>query len=120
MPLVSGDLAQYCLEGAQGRLRPELITFDRGWSVCVILASAGYPATSRRGDGITGLADVSESRIFHCGTRRNAQGDFETNGGRVLAVVAQAPTKAEARSKAYASVGKINFPGAQRRTDIAK
>lgn len=120
MPLVSGNLAQYCLEGAQGRLRPELITFDRGWSVCVILASAGYPASSRSGDPITGIADVSEARIFHCGTRRNAQGEFETNGGRVLAVVAKAPTKAEARSKAYAGVGKINFPGAQRRMDIAK
>ena len=43
MPLVKGDLAQYCLEGANGNLTEELLSFDEGWSVCVVLASADYP-----------------------------------------------------------------------------
>jgi phosphoribosylamine--glycine ligase len=55
MPLVKGDLANFCLAGAQGDLRSDLLTFDEGWSVCVVLASAGYPASSRSGDVISGL-----------------------------------------------------------------
>jgi len=46
MPLVEGDLAAFCLAGAKGELRDDLIRFSDGWSVCVILASAGYPETS--------------------------------------------------------------------------
>jgi phosphoribosylamine--glycine ligase len=120
MPLVSGNFAQYCLEGARGNLRPDLLQFTGGWSICLILASAGYPATSRSGDVISGLETVEGARVYHCGTRRNPAGEFETNGGRVLAVVAQAPTRAEAREKVYAEASKINFPGAQRRTDIGQ
>jgi phosphoribosylamine--glycine ligase len=86
----------------------------------VILASAGYPATSRNGDEIGGLTGINDSRIFHCGTRKNAAGAFETNGGRVLAIVAQGPTRAAARGKVYDSVAKVTFNGRQARSDIAK
>ena len=55
MPLVGGDFAAYLLEGARGNLRRDLIHFRDGWSVCVVLASAGYPASSRSGDVIGGL-----------------------------------------------------------------
>ncbi len=120
MPLVSGNFAQYCLEGARGNLRPDLLQFTGGWSICLILASAGYPATSRSGDVISGLEAVEGVRVYHCGTRRNAAGQFESNGGRVLAVVAQAPTRQAAREKVYAEASKISFPGAQRRTDIGQ
>jgi len=48
MPMVRGDFAQYCFAGAKGELTPSHISFAEGWSVCVILASAGYPASSRR------------------------------------------------------------------------
>ncbi len=119
MPLAGGDLAKYCMAGAQGRLERDLLTFDDGWSVCVILASAGYPTSSRSGDVILGLDRVEGARVYHCGTRRNAAGNFETNGGRVLAVVAQAPTREEARQKAYAEAAKISFDGAQSRSDVA-
>ena len=120
MPLVSGDFATYCFEGAKGNLRPELIQFAGGWSICLILASAGYPTTSRSGDVISGLDQVSSVRVYHCGTKRNADGDYATNGGRVLAVVAQAPTREAARETVYSQAAKINFPGSQRRSDIAK
>ena len=53
MPLVEGDLAAFCLAGAMGELRADLIGFSDGWSVCVILASAGYPESSRNGDLIS-------------------------------------------------------------------
>jgi len=120
MPMVRGDFAQYCFAGAKGELTPSHISFAGGWSVCVILASAGYPASSRSGDVMTGLDQVSGARVYHCGTRQNAAGHFETNGGRVLAIVAQGATRTEALEQAYANAEKISFDGRQRRTDIAK
>jgi phosphoribosylamine--glycine ligase len=120
MPLVSGDLASYLLEGAGGRLKPELVRFSEGWSICVVLASAGYPATSRAGDAIEGLESVTDARVFHCGTRRNHAGRFETNGGRVLAVVATGPTRPAALEKANAAANRISFAGLQRRHDIGR
>lgn len=120
LPMVRGDFAGYCLSGASGALKPELINFADGWSVCVILASAGYPASSHSGDVISGLESVRDARVFHCGSRRNKDGNFETNGGRVLAVVAQGADRVSARTAAYTAVEKISFDGRQRRTDIAR
>ena len=118
MPLVKGDLAAFCLAGAKGELRTDLISFDDGWSVCVILASAGYPESSRSGDLITGLGNTGDFRVYHAGTRKNVDADWETNGGRVLAVVSGAATREEAVSKAHAAADLIQFPGLQRRRDI--
>jgi phosphoribosylamine--glycine ligase len=120
LPMVRGDFVGYLLHAAKGPLKPELIHFAEGWSICVILASAGYPASSRSGDKISGLAEVNGARVFHCGTRFSTDGGFETNGGRVLAVVAQGSTRTEARSAAYAASDKVTFDGRQRRSDIAK
>lgn len=118
MPLVTGDLAGFCLAGAKGELRPELISFDEGWSVCVVLASAGYPESSRHGDVICGLDQVGAARVYHAGTRRNAAGDWETQGGRVLAVVAGAATRQDAVAVAHAATDQVSFDGMQRRRDI--
>lgn len=119
LPMVRGDFVNYLLHAAKGELKPELIHFAEGWSICIILASAGYPVSSRSGDIISGLEKANGSRVFHCGTKRGRQG-FETNGGRVLAVVAQGVSREEARSKAYHSAEAIVFEGRQHRTDIAK
>jgi phosphoribosylamine--glycine ligase len=120
MPMVRGDFAGYCFAGAKGELTPSLISFAEGWSVCVILASGGYPASSHSGDVMSGIEAVETARVYHCGTRKNSSGQFETNGGRVLAVVAQGATRVEAREKAYLNAEKITFDGRQRRTDIAR
>lgn len=120
MPLVSGDLATFCLEGARGDLQPSILTFDEGWSVCVILASAGYPASSRSGDRIEGLASVGEARVYHAGTKRTEDGGWETNGGRVLAVVSGGEDRVTAVDRAHAEAAKVDFPGSQRRNDIGR
>lgn len=118
MPLVKGDLAAFCLAGAKGELREDLIAFDDGWSVCVILASAGYPEGSRSGDLITGLGNTGDFRVYHAGTRKNVDGDWETNGGRVLAVVSGGNTRKEAVTKAHSAADLIQFPGLLRRRDV--
>ncbi len=120
MPLVRGDFANYVFEAAKGNLQPNLLHFAEGWSICLISASAGYPASSRNGDVIQGLDQVQGVRVYHCGTKKNAAGQFETNGGRVLAVVAQAATRVEAREAAYQASDLITFDGRQRRSDIGK
>jgi phosphoribosylamine--glycine ligase len=118
MPLVRGDLAQFCLDGARGVLRPELIDFSGGWSVAVILASAGYPEITRNGDEITGIDQVSAARVYHAGTKQHKDGMWVTHGGRVLAVVATAETREAAAALAHREAAKIDFTGAQRRSDI--
>jgi phosphoribosylamine--glycine ligase len=120
MPMVRGDFANYVFAAAKGELQRDLLQFAEGWSICLISASAGYPATSRSGDVISGLAAVEGARVYHCGTRQNSAGQFETNGGRVLAVVAQGVTRQEARDKAYAESQKVTFDGMQRRSDIGQ
>jgi phosphoribosylamine--glycine ligase len=120
LPMVQGDFASYVFAAAKGELNPDLIHFKEGWSICLISASAGYPATSRSGDVISGLDHVpSSAQVFHCGTRRNAEGHYETHGGRVLAIVAQGSTREEARDAAYSAAKPVTFAGLQRRSDIA-
>jgi phosphoribosylamine-glycine ligase len=119
MPLVFGDLATFCLKGAQGELDGSLLSFDESWSVCVILASAGYPASSSSGDVISGLEAVEDARVYHSGTKRE-DGQWVTNGGRVLAVVASGASREEAVEKAHAEAAKVDFPGSQRRNDVGR
>ena len=116
MPLLQGDLATFCLKGAKGEFAPELISFSDGWSICCILASAGYPASSHSGDLISGLEECA-ARVFHCGTRLTPEG-WVTAGGRVLAIVAQGDTLDAARTLAHAEAAKVDFDGSQRRSDI--
>ncbi|MEM6916392.1 MAG: phosphoribosylamine--glycine ligase [Verrucomicrobiota bacterium] len=118
LPLIEGDFASYVFSGAKGELQPEAISFSSGWSICLVSASAGYPATSRSGDVISGLDEVSGARVFHAGTRLNAAGQFETAGGRVLVVVADGETREKAVARVYEESDKITFDGMQRRSDI--
>jgi phosphoribosylamine--glycine ligase len=91
-------------------------------SVCVVVASGGYPGEFEKGKIITGLAEADEVEgvvVFHAGTMRDEQGSFLTAGGRVLGVTARAATLGEARAHAYESLSKISFDRMQYRTDIA-
>ena len=118
LPMVTGDFAGYVFEGANGHLNQGLIAFSKGWSICLVSASAGYPESSRSGDVISGIEEVSGARVFHAGTKRNEAGEYETAGGRVLVVVATGDTRLEAVERVYAESAKISFDGFQRRTDI--
>ena len=118
MPLVGGDLAEFCAHGATGKLSPELLSFSDGWSVCLVRASAGYPDSSRSGDVISGIENVVNGKVYHAGTKKNAAGEWETNGGRVLAVVAGGETRESAVKAAYAELKYVSFDGMQSRSDI--
>jgi phosphoribosylamine--glycine ligase len=95
--------------------------FGDDWAVTVVLASAGYPATSSKGDVIDGLeraAEVEGVEVTHAGTARRNRA-IVTAGGRVLNVTGLGPTAAEARRRAYDAAELISFDGRQMRTDIA-
>lgn len=98
-----------------------LENIDIKWSdnaaCCVCMASGGYPAKYEKGKVITGLDDVTDSMVYHAGTKLS-NGVMVTNGGRVLGVTANAKTLDEAIKKAYADVKKIHFDGVHFRTDI--
>ncbi|HVA95250.1 MAG TPA: phosphoribosylamine--glycine ligase [Candidatus Dormibacteraeota bacterium] len=101
-----------------------LHTFKPAWksgaSVCVVMASGGYPGSYETGKRIEGLADAAalpDVAVFHAGTARNGD-SIVTSGGRVLGVTAAAGSLEQAIQKAYHAVGKIHFDGAHYRTDI--
>jgi len=90
-------------------------------SVCVVLASEGYPLSPVTGDPIEGLDEVAALEgvsVYHAGTRLE-EGRVVTSGGRVLAVTATADTLSEAHQRVYAAVAQLRFRGMQFRRDIA-
>jgi phosphoribosylamine--glycine ligase len=94
--------------------------FDDGWAVHVVLASAGYPAASSRGDVITGLDAVPPgAEVVHAGTALDGEGRVVTAGGRVLGVTGRGADREAARAAAYAAADRIRFDGRQLRRDIA-
>jgi phosphoribosylamine--glycine ligase len=93
--------------------------FDDDWAVTVVLASAGYPETSSKGDAIHGLEEAAAiAEVTHAGTAA-AGGEIVTAGGRVLNVTGLGPDPAAARERAYDAASRISFEGMQIRTDIA-
>jgi phosphoribosylamine--glycine ligase len=91
-------------------------------AVCVVLASAGYPASARKGDMIAGI-DAAEALakvvVFQAGTSLNDAGELVTGGGRVLNVTATGDSVETARQHVYAALTNITFQGMQHRKDIA-
>jgi phosphoribosylamine--glycine ligase len=90
-------------------------------SVCVVMASGGYPGSYAKGKPILGLADAArlpDVKVFHAGTA-NSGDQIVTNGGRVLGVTALGGDLKAAQAAAYAAVEKIHFYGAHFRRDIA-
>ncbi len=122
LPRLRSDLLELCLASrAPGGLAGLSADFGDDWAVTVVLASAGYPASSSKGDPITGLEDVAGIEgveVTHADTARR-DGEVVTAGGRVLNVTGLGPTAADARRRAYDAAELIRFDGRQMRTDIA-
>jgi len=114
-----GGLLKAAADGELGAVPAP--TFAAGASVTVVMASAGYPESSSKGDVIVGTETLAEERdvdVVHAGTARSDAG-LVTAGGRVLSVRAIGSDIADARAKAYEGIASISFPGAQWRHDIA-
>lgn len=121
LPLLDSDLAQIMLACATGTLDASLVSWKNQSTVCVVLASGGYPAGYETGKVITGLREAGAAEdviVFHAGTQEK-EGQTVTAGGRVLGVTALAKDIRTARDKAYVAVEKIRFDNMHYRKDIA-
>jgi phosphoribosylamine--glycine ligase len=121
LPRLDSDLLEACLATAHG----ELDTVDLRWKpeacVSVVVASRGYPASTSKGDVISGLSEAAvlpDVTVYHAATAVHGH-DIVTAGGRVLAVSALGTHFAAARERAYGALARISFAGMQSRPDIA-
>jgi phosphoribosylamine--glycine ligase len=122
LPRLRSDLLELCLASREpGGLAGMRAEFADHWAVTVVIASAGYPASSSKGDVISGLEEAARMEaveVSHAGTGRS-DGAVVTAGGRVLNVTGLGQTAADARRRAYDAAELISFEGRQMRTDIA-
>ena len=115
---LENDLMQLLLETAEGGLTGAVIKMDDRQAATVVLASSGYPGEYEKGRVITGVDEVTDSMVFHAGTRLNEEGRLVTAGGRVLSVTSYGATIEEALQRCYASAETIQFEGKTYRSDI--
>ncbi len=110
------DVMEACIDGTLDRSSLE---WHPGVSICVTMASRGYPGKYPIDVPIHGLDQVKDATIFHAGTKEK-NGDVVTAGGRVLSVCALGDTLDEARSRVYRACDSVQFEGKHFRRDIGK
>jgi phosphoribosylamine--glycine ligase len=118
---LENDLVELLDASVDGTLDKIELKWKPEASVCVVMASSGYPGNYEKGKLIRGLDDASKLpgvKVFHAGTAQSGN-EIVTNGGRVLGVTALGKDLKTAQAAAYAAVEKIHFDGAQFRRDIA-
>jgi phosphoribosylamine--glycine ligase len=118
---LENDLVELLDASVKGTLAEHELNWKPEASVCVVMASGGYPGNYTKGKPIHGLADAAklpDVKVFHAGTALK-DGQIVTNGGRVLGVTALGKDLKAAQAAAYAAVEKIHFDGAHFRNDIA-
>jgi len=119
---LSSDLVPLLLQCAQGEITDAKMEIDPRPTVCVVMASGGYPGAYTKGHPIEGI-DAAEKDfgvvVFHAGTARSEE-RLVNGGGRVLGVTAIGDTLKIAIDRAYGAVGKIHWEGAYWRTDIGR
>ncbi len=119
MPSLETDPVQIMEDIALGRFRSASVKLRPGATIIIVLAAGGYPGEIRKGDEITLPATLPAGvDIVHSGTKRRADGQVVTAGGRVLGVVAHGATLREAAQRAYSVVPLVKFEGCHYRRDI--
>jgi len=129
MPRWEGDIVPALAACAAGRLDDTVsrVAWSPEWAACVVMASAGYPASSDQGRVISGLSNagrVEKTAVFHAGTRTETDPSDRavtvTAGGRVLAISSLGGDLAQAVERAYRAVGCVAFDGMKFRKDIGR
>jgi len=117
--LEDGEFLRLCLATAKGNLEAFSLEVTSDHTCAVVTTAAGYPDSPRKGDIIVveDTLDTPERWLVHAGTRLE-DGALKTNGGRVAAVVAKAPTTEEAIKSSYEGIQAVNYDGKHYRTDI--
>ena len=119
IPRLDSDLLDLLNATAQRRLAGMKAEMKAQTAITVVMVSGGYPESYKKGFEITGLDSVTESTVFHAGTKPDS-GRVLTDGGRVLAVTSLADGIQPALDKSYRSISGIKFDGAYFRRDIGQ
>jgi phosphoribosylamine--glycine ligase len=118
LPLVEGDLLGSLVAASERKLSEEPIRIRNGWSLCVVLASAGYPTDYHVGEEISFKEKLDpKTLLFHAGTKMD-DSKLVTASGRVLNVVTVHENLKVAKQRAYEEIKKITFKGMYYRKDI--
>ena len=124
LPRLENDIVEVFEACVDGTLNQVDLRFDNEKAtVCVILASDGYPVEYKKGFPIEGLERFEEKEgyyVFHSGTKWDSEGRIVTNGGRVLGVTATGATLKDAREKANEATEWVEFENKYMRHDIGK
>lgn len=122
LPLLKTDFLDVIEAVVEHRLDQLPVEWHPDATVCVVMASGGYPGAYRQGMPLSGLPTArslpESSMVFHAGTALRGH-EIVTAGGRVLGILGRGPTLLEAQSEAYRVVKTISFEGCHFRTDIA-
>jgi phosphoribosylamine--glycine ligase len=118
---LEGDFAEVLWAVAHGAVEDVKLVWKREPSVCVVMASEGYPGSPRTGVPISGIeqAEALGATVFQAGTRSGPSG-LLTAGGRVLGVTASGDDLASAIHRTYQAVAEIRFEGMHYRSDIGR
>lgn len=117
---IDSDLVALMKAAAEGNLGTMELKEDPRTAVTVMIVSGGYPGSYPKGKVIAGCKDVTESILFHAGTKLDESGALVTSGGRVISVSSYGNSIADALAHSYASIEKVNFEGKYFRRDIGK
>lgn len=117
---IDSDLVALMKAAAQGNLGDTELKEDPRTAVTVMIVSGGYPGSYPKGKIITGCENVTNSILFHAGTKINEAGELVTSGGRVISVSSYGKDIADALANSYASINKVDFEGKYFRRDIGK
>lgn len=117
MPLIKSDLVELFRAVSDETLDESELVIDNRFATTVMMVSGGYPGDYENGKIITGVEEVSDSIVFHAGTKIN-NNQIETAGGRVMAITSYGNTMEEALTKSYHSIDKIKFESSYCRKDI--
>lgn len=119
-PRIESDVVELFEHTFAGTLDKAALQINPQTAACVMMVAGGYPESYRKGDAISGVEDVSESLVFHAGTKLDGENRLVTNGGRVICVTSFADTLPEALEKSFRSVEKIRWDGKYFRKDIGQ
>ncbi len=119
---IRGDVVPALLAASRGDLSAITIDVDPRAAVGVVMAAEGYPGRVTVGDAVDGAEGPfpPDVQVFQAGTRRDPDGRIVTSGGRVLTVCALGSARADAASRAYQALTRVQFRGAQFRRDIGR
>ncbi len=118
LPRIESDFVELMLAAGSGKLNEVELNISSQAAATVMLVSAGYPGDYEKGKVITGTEGITDSMVFHAGTKTDEQQQLLTNGGRVIAVTSMGKTLAEAVRMSKANAEKISFEGKYFRKDI--